>query len=475
NFYAERRRYWPARCMYASVISVIDELADLGLFEHERMPPGNLGWQSRFRATAELIRMFTDQPPLRLTCDRRERIILRDSKGRPLGYDDTEATHRMRGRLTTLNEALTSIVVALDGEVIAEGAPLTTTQNRIGAATLTLHRAFNESFQLGGRFYGMWPQNIPKELRRKITIDGSPTSEPDFPEHHLRLLYARCEQDMPTAPFEIDGWPRKVVKIATYTLINASTPTSALRAIAFDLTGPGAYDEARRLISAIEAKHSAIAHAWRCSAALMRTFYTRESDTGYDLCEQALQIDPENVRALSWLSFKFSQRVGTLASSDRQADLHRADELASLAIKIDPDFHLGHTTKGDVLLLEGRYRQAIDPYQIALMLAPSTIQPGLAMAYNYLGESEQAISYADKEMRLSPQDRFLVNLYNAKAMAFGILQNYEEALLWLQRAEAAVPDNPLNGFARAGVLAMAGREADARATMQRYLASKNAP
>jgi len=109
------------------------------------------------------------------------------------------------------------------------------------------------------------------------------------------------------------------------------------------------------------------------------------------------------------------------------------------------------------------------------MLAPSSIQPGLAIAYNYLGESERAIAYADKAMRLSPHDRFIVNLYNAKAMAFGILQDHEEALLWLQRAEAAVPDNPLNGFVRAGVLAMAGREADARATMQRYLASKNVP
>jgi len=215
--------------------------------------------------------------------------------------------------------------------------------------------------------------------------------------------------------------------------------------------------------------------AWRGAAALMRTFYTRESDTGYDLCEQALQIDPENVRALSWLSFKFSQGVVTLASSDRQADLHRADELASLAIKIDPDFHLAHSAKGDVLLLEGRYREAIDAYQRALMLVPSSIQPGLAVAYNYLGESEQAISYADKAIRLSPHDRFLVNLYNAKAMAFGILQEYEEALLWFQRAEAAVPDNPLNGCVRSALLAMAGREADARATMQCYLASENAP
>jgi adenylate cyclase len=215
--------------------------------------------------------------------------------------------------------------------------------------------------------------------------------------------------------------------------------------------------------------------AWRGAAALMRTFYTHESDTGYELCEQALQIDPENVRALSWLSFKFSRRVITLASTDRQADLHRAHDLASLAIKIDPDFCLGHSAKGDVLLLEGRHRGAIDAYQRALMLAPSSIQPGLAIAYNYVGEAEQAISYADKAMRLSPHDPFLFHVYNAKAMAFGILQDYEEALLWLQRAEAAVPDNPLNVLARAGVLAMAGREADARATMQRYLANENTP
>src|SRR5262245_57400533 len=131
-------------------------------------------------------------------------------------------------------------------------------------------------------------------------------------------------------------------------------------------------------------------------------------------------------------------------------------------------------SKGDVLLFEGRYREAIDAYQRGLMLAPSSIQPGLAMAYNYLGEPERAISYADKAMRLSPHDPFFVNLYNSKAMAFGILQDYEVALLWFQRAEAEVPNNPLNGFIRSALLALAGREADARATMQRYLASENA-
>ena len=83
-----------------------------------------------------------------------------------------------------------------------------------------------------------------------------------------------------------------------------------------------------------------------------------------------MEIDPENVRALSHLSFKFTHRVAYFASSDRQADLRRADELASLAIKIDPDYHTAHAAKGDALVLAGRYREAIDSYERALMLAP---------------------------------------------------------------------------------------------------------
>jgi adenylate cyclase len=99
----------------------------------------------------------------------------------------------------------------------------------------------------------------------------------------------------------------------------------------------------------------------------------------------------------------------------------------------------------------------------------------LALAYNYLGEPEQAIAYADKAMRLSPRDPFFAPLYFAKANAYGILQDYQEALVWFRRTEAAYPDSPLNGLGSSALLALAGQEADARATMQRYLASDNAP
>jgi tetratricopeptide (TPR) repeat protein len=148
--------------------------------------------------------------------------------------------------------------------------------------------------------------------------------------------------------------------------------------------------------------------------------------------------------------------------------------LPPLAITIDPDYSPAHTAKGDVLLLKGRYREAIDFYGRAQMLFPSSIQPGLALAYAYTGEAEQAIAYADKAMRLSPHDPQPL-LYLAKALGFGILQDYGEALVWIKRTEAAAPEMQITEFVRSALLALAGQEADARATMQRYLASDHAP
>ena len=217
--------------------------------------------------------------------------------------------------------------------------------------------------------------------------------------------------------------------------------------------------------------------AFRCSAAIMRTVWTSERYSAFRLCEQALEIDPQNVRALSWLSSKFTQRFFLLAGPDRQAAARRADELASLAVKIDPGYHMAHVAKGDALLAARRYREAIHSYGRALMLIPSSIPPGLALAYCFVGEPEQAIAYADKAMRHNPLGPagMWPSLYLAKAIAFSMLQDFEQAIVWIERAEAAAPDILFMGFMRSALLAMAGKEDEARATMQRYLANDNAP
>ena len=79
--------------------------------------------------------------------------------------------------------------------------------------------------------------------------------------------------------------------------------------------------ERARLAQTRAANPNAEDLALRCSAALMRAHATSERDSAFRLCKQALQIDPENLRAASQESFKFTQRVANYTSRDRQADL----------------------------------------------------------------------------------------------------------------------------------------------------------
>jgi adenylate cyclase len=130
-----------------------------------------------------------------------------------------------------------------------------------------------------------------------------------------------------------------------------------------------------------------------------------------------------------------------------------------------------------VLREQSRYREAIEEYQRVLSLNPSMIPAygGLAYVHVYLGEPELAIAEVDKAMQLSPHDPSAGNFYFHNAMAYGMLEDYEQALTWLRRAVAAgPPDFRFQGFWQAPLLALAGHDAEARATMQGYLAG-NAP
>ena len=61
-----------------------------------------------------------------------------------------------------------------------------------------LFRIFSRgSFDKGGRHYGPYYQNIIKEYRSALTIDGEPTSEQDYSCLHLRILYAFAGVPLP--------------------------------------------------------------------------------------------------------------------------------------------------------------------------------------------------------------------------------------------------------------------------------------
>ena len=92
----------------------------------------------------------------------------------------------------------------------------------------------------------------------------------------------------------------------------------------------------------------------------------------YALCEQALQIDNRNVRALAILALRLMVRGRNLQSVDPQADRLRADELISRALAVDSNNYLAHYARS-FLLAAQRPDEAIGEAERTLALNPSFV------------------------------------------------------------------------------------------------------
>ena len=178
--------------------------------------------------------------------------------------------------------------------------------------------------------------------------------------------------------------------------------------------------EAARLKRTPAANPDAEDLALQCDAGAQKGgFIGEEADAGYRLCEQALAADPNNVRALSLLSVKILVSVAFGSSADPKTDLERADELASKALALDPNYAEAHNAKAGIVSLQGRHDEAIAENERALALDPARLYAvaGLSWDYLYLGQFEKSLEFSDKAIRLSPHDPSLENWYRARMAA----------------------------------------------------------
>ena len=214
--------------------------------------------------------------------------------------------------------------------------------------------------------------------------------------------------------------------------------------------------------------------ALQCFAAASKAgFIGKEADPAYALCEQALAIDPNNVRALTWLGIKFFALAQTGVSGDPKGDLERADELVSKALALDPNWTVSHLIKGAILRFQARYPEAVAEHERALALDPSNVNAAGDLGFDYLmhGDSDKSLEYFDKAIRESPHDSQLGAWYGGKAAANFELKNYDQAIEWARKAIAVNPNYVQWIHASlVAALALAGHDAEAREALQRYLA-----
>ncbi len=199
----------------------------------------------------------------------------------------------------------------------------------------------------------------------------------------------------------------------------------------------------------------------------------KEADAAYSLCEQALAMDPNNVRALMVLGVKFLMPARLGLSGDPRGDLKRADEFESKALALDQDYAAAHLFKGTILRFQARIEEGIAEHERALALDPSNVYAAAELGYDHhsLGEFDKSINYLDKAILASPYDRLLIYWYGIKAWDNFGLKRYDQAIELARRSIAIKPNyNPYSHVALVAALALTDRDAEAREALQRYLA-----
>ena len=250
----QRTRYKRHSIGFDVFVKVVDTLEELGYIEshlgfHDK--DFGIGMNSRMRANLSLIELFNEHKlaPVMIQRDKSEEVIILKSVGifkdnkkdkYVVDYKDTEQTNKMRENLQIINALLDSRWIDLnvsdnDYEKIAEETEKKKNRSDIDFNRRRLKRIFNNnSFEDGGRFYHGWWQEIPKQFRKNITIDGKRTVEVDYSSIHFRILYAEQGIDIgDDDPYIIEGYEdrRSQIKIALNIILNAETKEKAISAI----------------------------------------------------------------------------------------------------------------------------------------------------------------------------------------------------------------------------------------------------
>lgn len=242
NRYQGHSIYKPEWLFSAQFIRTMDALREAGLIESQVAlsgSPGVVARRSVYRSTRQLQAVWGELgisiSDAVVDDEARPLIHLSTLNGAYLEYDRRQVAEQ-EANLRSINAFLAQHEVTLP-------QPYGLGMSR---KAMTLHRIFNRgSWELGGRFYRGWWQEVRSAERPHILIGGEPTIERDYSGFLPRTLYHLKGIDYQADPygapelveaFERAGidWPdgRPIVKEVFFLMLNAKGLTGLHRSSA---------------------------------------------------------------------------------------------------------------------------------------------------------------------------------------------------------------------------------------------------
>ena len=279
--YARHRQYAPSWLTRRVVTQVIDRVVEDGWALGRKTKPSPCATQrSTIWPTPKVTAALSVRTKQDFRQDLHNVILLRDEDKKLIPYPDTSETRAMRRQVMAQNEALASVGISI-GDVTEWGMYQASNGRSVNTLRCALYRVFNRSrWDLGGRHYGGFWQQVPKTDRAKITLDGAATFEHDISACHLRMAYARVGASIPQSDlYRLEGLTsilnahedvcRRLVKQAVLILINAETAPSAHRAIRRHFSEANLpRDKAKEVIAMIKASMPDLKPVWHSGLGL---------------------------------------------------------------------------------------------------------------------------------------------------------------------------------------------------------------
>ncbi|MGD2049812.1 MAG: tetratricopeptide repeat protein [Chloroflexota bacterium] len=161
-------------------------------------------------------------------------------------------------------------------------------------------------------------------------------------------------------------------------------------------------------------------------------------------------------------------------SESPESDRETALASAQKAVDLDYEDPAAHCSLGRIHYLRKEHDLAIPELEIALELNPSLAwgHYGIGAALVFSGQAEEAISYLENAIRLSPQDPNMGSFLVRMADAHFFVGEYEKAIGWAKKALR----QPNFQWSRYAVLLAAfgqtGRQEEAKRVLERLLAQR---
>jgi DNA-binding SARP family transcriptional activator len=209
-------------------------------------------------------------------------------------------------------------------------------------------------------------------------------------------------------------------------------------------------------LDAWEAYHRGLWHMYR--------FSSDDNDRAAHFFQMALRQDPTFARAHAGLSFTHFQNAFLLRPADRQREIERAYDTAANGLIADDRDPAAHWAFGRALWLRGSQEEALREIEEALRLSPNFAlgHYTLGFMHGQSGDPRVAIASADYSRQLSPFDPLMFGMLCSRALGHLRLGQYQDAADWAVKG-AARPNAHVHilGIA-ATCLGAAGRIEEAR-------------